>query len=62
MMAMQRGGVFMQCHACVAIGAVTAPAAVMAEQRISEATAIEKDQHLLAVDQRLLNVTDQLGR
>ena len=52
----------MECHACVTIGTVAAPATVMAEQRIGEATAIEKDQHLLPVDQRLLNVTDQFGR
>ena len=52
----------MQCHARVTIGTITAPATIMAEQRIGEAPAIEKNQHLLPVGQRLLNVTDQFGR
>jgi hypothetical protein len=34
----------------------------MAQQRIGKATAIEKNQYLLPVNQCLLNVTDQFGR
>ena len=51
----------MQCHARVTVGTVTAPATIMAEQRVGEATAIQEDQDLLPADECLFNVTNQFG-
>ena len=52
----------MQRHACIAIGAVTAPATVMAHQCGSKASPVEEHHGLVARLQRAVYPLQQLGR
>ena len=55
-------GCFVQRHPCIAIGAVTAPAAVMAHQCGSKASPVEEHHGLVARLQRAVYPLQQLGR
>ena len=58
----QAGGCFVQRHPCIAIGASTAPAAVMAHQCRSKASPVEEDHDLMARPQRAVYTLQQLER
>ena len=62
MVAVQTGGRFVQRHPGIAVGAVTAPAAVMTQQSVGKPAAIEKHQYLLTLREGLLYAAEQFHR